>query len=374
VHQPSPDAAPLDRIDATTALGAWNVAPPLVAGLALVAAVYARGWRRLQTRRPGWIGGPHLVAFLGGLVALFLALASPLDVLADRSLLVHMAQHIVLLAVAPPLLLLGAPLVPLLCGLPAGRYSRAMFARCARWADQRLGHPAIGLLAMSLATWGWHVPAAFELALRVRVWHIAEHASFLTAGLLFWWPVVCPWPARRRFPAWGAVAYLLLADVQNTALAALLVFSGRSLYPSYGTGARALDQQIGAGILMWVPMSLVYLVPAIVITVRWLSPGTSPGQGAARRLAASASSRKSARLPARAASATGSLEADDSSASRATPAFAPPNAATQTSVAPASGTSVSVTRLGGGFGESSMATTVRTDSSSARWPGKREQT
>jgi putative membrane protein len=373
VHQPSPDTAPLGRIDATTVLGAWNVAPPLVAGLALVAAVYARGWYRLRKRRPGRIGGRQLVAFLGGLTTLFLALASPLDVLADRSLAVHMAQHIVLLAVAPPLLLLGAPLVPLLAGLPAGRYSRALFARCARLVDGRLGHPATCLVAMSLATWGWHVPAAFELALRVRAWHVAEHATFLTAGLLFWWPVVQPWPARRRLPAGGAIPYLLLADVQNTALAAFLVFSGRVLYPSYGTGARALDEQIAAGILMWVPMSLAYLVPAAVLTVRWLSPAASPAQRGPRRLPASGSSRKSACLPARAASATGSLE-PGSSASRAAAAFAAPNAATQTSGAPASGTSVSEMRLRGGFGESSMATTVRSDSSSARWPGKREQT
>jgi len=373
MHQPAPDPPPLGPLDASTVLGAWNVAPALVAALGIVAAVYARGWRRLGARRPGRLRYGHLAAFLGGLGTLFLALASPLDVLADRSLAVHMAQHIVLLAVTPPLLLLGAPLVPLLWGLPSGR-SRALCGRCARWADAWLGHPAIGLLAMALATWGWHVPAAFELALRERAWHVAEHASFLAAGLLFWLPVVRPWPLRRRFPVWGAIPYLLFADLQNTVLAAMLVFSGRVLYPSYGTGARALDEQIAAGLLMWVPMSLVYLVPAAALTVRWLSPAARADQRGRRRLAASGSSRKSERRPARAASATGSREAGDSTASRAAGALSAPNAATQTSAAPASATSVSVMRLGGGFGESSIATTVRTDSSTARWPGKREQT
>src|SRR5204863_3874007 len=113
-------------------------------------------------------------------------LASPLDTLAGRSLPIHMAQHLVLLVLVPPLLLAGAPIVPLLRGLPAGRIRGALGA-VAAIAD-RITHPVAGLVALSLATWGWHVPAAFELALRDRVWHVAEHASFLGAGLLFWWP------------------------------------------------------------------------------------------------------------------------------------------------------------------------------------------
>ena len=89
---------------------------------------------------------------------------------------------------------------------------------------------------MSLATWGWHVPAAYELALRSPAWHVVEHASFLAAGLLFWWPVVQPWPSRPRWPRWAMIPYLLVADLQNTALAAMLVFSDRVLYPSYARG------------------------------------------------------------------------------------------------------------------------------------------
>jgi cytochrome c oxidase assembly factor CtaG len=215
------------------------------------------------------------VAFLAGLATLFVALASPLDTLADRSLAIHMAQHIVLLAVTPPLLLLGTPLVPILLGLPAGR-SRLLLGRAARWVGDCLGHPVVGLLVMSLATWGWHVPAAFELALHDPAWHVAEHATFLTAGVLFWWPVTRPWPYRAHWPPWTSIPYLLLADVQNTALAAIFVFSGRVLYPSYGAGAPALDDQVLAGVLMWVPMSLAYLVPAAVLTVRWLSPAGYP--------------------------------------------------------------------------------------------------
>ena len=268
MHDPSPRATE-GPLDAGAPLTAWNVEPVLVAALGLAALVYVRGWRSLRARRPDRIGGWHLAAFFGGLGTLFVALASPLDTLADRFLAVHMAQHIVLMVVTPPLLLLGAPLVPLLHGLPAG-LARAVGARIARIFD-RLAHPILCWLAMSVATWAWHVPSAFELAVRDGAWHVVEHASFLTAGLLFWWPVVQPWPSRARWPRGALILYLLLADLQNTALAAILTFSDRVLYPIYGRGPRALEQQVVAGLLMWVPMALAYLVPAGVLTVRWLS-------------------------------------------------------------------------------------------------------
>lgn len=271
MHAPSPEGPLAGPLDTRAALTAWHVEPALVAGLALAAVVYVRGWRRLHACRPARIGGPELVAWLGGLAALFVALASPLDTLGDRLLAVHMAQHLVLIVVAPVLLLWGAPVVPLLHGLPAGS-PRALIGGAAIRVLAPLGHPAVGWCAMTLALWGWHAPAAFELALRSRAWHVVEHLSFLVAGLLFWWPVVRPWPYRARWPEWASIPYLLSADVQNTALAALLIFSDRVVYPSYGRGPDALADQIAAGLLMWVPMSLAYLVPAAVITVRWLSP------------------------------------------------------------------------------------------------------
>jgi cytochrome c oxidase assembly factor CtaG len=269
-------------------LTAWNPEPTLVLALAVTAAAYVRGWRRLRARRPERAPLWRLVAFLGGLAALFMALASPLDAFAGRFLAVHMGQHIVLLVVVPPLLLLGAPAMPLLYALP-GRGARRLGAGALRLGD-RLAHPLVAWAAMSLAVWGWHLPVAFELALRSRAWHVAEHASFLAAGLLFWWPVVQPWPSRQRWPRWTLVPYLLLADVQNTALAAILTFSDRVLYPSYA-GPGALDDQVAAGVLMWVPMSLAYLVPAAVVTMRWLSTGAPEGLGPAHRRVVHASDR-----------------------------------------------------------------------------------
>jgi putative membrane protein len=252
-------------------LGAWNIEPWLVLTLELAAVVYVCGWLHLRARRPGRAAVWRLGAFLAGLGTLFVALASPLDTFADRLLVVHMAQHLLLLVVAPALIVLGAPTVPLLLGLPAGR-TRATIGALLTWIGDRVSQPLFGLAAMSVAVWVWHLPAAFELALRSPSWHFVEHASFLGAGLLFWWPVVEPWPSRRRWPPWAMIPYLLLADVQNTVLAALLVFSDRVLYPSYAHGGNPLEDQAAAGVLMWVPMSLAYLIPAGVLTLRILAP------------------------------------------------------------------------------------------------------
>jgi cytochrome c oxidase assembly factor CtaG len=250
-----------------------------------VAGIYARGWRELHARVPARFAPWRLATFLCGVAALGVAIASPLEGYAERWLQAHMAQHMLLLVVAPPLLWLGFPQLPLLRGLPAWLRSRVGSLQAAP-PLQRLGatlsHPLAGWTALAAATWGWHLPAAFQLALRVEAWHAVEHACFLAAGLLFWWPVVQPWPSRARWPRWAMIPYLLLADLQNTALAALLTFSDRVLYPFYAElgGPSALDDQTAAGVLMWVPMSLVYLIPAGVITLRLLSPSRPVRRGA----------------------------------------------------------------------------------------------
>ena len=124
---------------------------------------------------------------------------------------------------------------------------------------------------------GWHLPGPYQLALRSTAWHEVEHLCFFAGGLLFWWPVVQPWPTRAHWPAWSLPPYLLLGDLVNTVLAAFLAFSDRVLYPAYEAAPRlfglsALADQALAGALMWVPGSLAFLVPAMAITWRLLSP------------------------------------------------------------------------------------------------------
>jgi cytochrome c oxidase assembly factor CtaG len=115
----------------------------------------------------------------------------------------------------------------------------------------------------------------YELALRSHAWHHVEHAGFLATALLFWWPVVQPWPSRPRWPRWAMVPYLLLAEVQSTVLAALFTFAGRVIYPTYAAaqgGAAALQDQIMAGVLMWGLGSLTFLLPAGFLVMRLLAP------------------------------------------------------------------------------------------------------
>src|SRR5260221_680109 len=124
---------------------------------------------------------------------------------------------------------------------------------------------------------GWHLPAPYELTLHSDAWHEVEHICFLLSALLFWWPVVQPWPSRPQWPRWTMIPYLLLADIQNTALSAFLSFSDRVLYPTYESvphfaGMTALNDHNIAGAIMLVPGSIAYLLPAAVIAARYLSP------------------------------------------------------------------------------------------------------
>jgi putative membrane protein len=256
--------------------------PAVVASIATAAVVYARGVRSYRRHLPSVSRG-RLVAFLAGLACLWAALASPIDAAAEARLSAHMLQHILLLAAVPALILLGHPFLPLMRGLP-GVLRRGIIRpltrqRWLRGALHAVTHPVVALVVSSAILWGWHLPASFQLALRVPVVHVVEHLSFVAGGLLFWWPVIQPWPSRPRWPAGAMVPYLLVADVQNTVLAAILTFADRVLYPFYeaapGTAATALGDQVLAGVLMWVPMSLAYLVPAALLTIRLLSPGSS---------------------------------------------------------------------------------------------------
>ena len=263
----------------------WVGPATAVVGLAAGGLIYTAGWRRYRRRLPGRFAASHLAAFLGGLASLWVAIASPLDEAAEALLSAHMVQHILLLTVAPALLLLGDPLLPLLRGLPDA-WRRSLVAPLLRWRSLRaavhwLVHPLAALVLSSIIFWSWHLPTVYQLALRVPAIHLVEHASFLAGGLLFWYPVVLPWPGRPRWPSGAMIPYLLAADVQNTVLAAVLTFSDRVLYPSYqfhgrATEAAALADQVLAGVIMWVPMSVVYLVPAAWLTIRLLSPGPPP--------------------------------------------------------------------------------------------------
>lgn len=260
-------------------LTSWPSEPLLAVAMGLSAAFYIRGWLWLRRRDAERWPVARLASFLAGLAALFLALASPLETFAGLLLQVHMIQHLLLMLVAPPLLWLAAPLLPMLHGLP--RPVRSVWvgpllrAPALRRLFQQLTHPLVALPVFAAATWLWHAPRGYELGLSSDLWHIVEHGCFLASALLFWYPVVRPYPSRPRWSLWLLLPYLLLADVQNTILAAWLTFSSRVVYPHYAQvprlgGISPETDQMLAGLLMWVPGSLALLLPLFWITVSLL--------------------------------------------------------------------------------------------------------
>ena len=187
-------------------LAAWSFPVGPFIGISLATVVYLRGLRAAHKTRlielPTW----RAACFVAGIFSLWIALASPIDVLDDYLLAVHMIQHFILMSVAPPLIVLGAPTVPLLRGLPRSIIrilSRPVFQ--SGWLHaicQAVTHPVFAWLAVNIAYLGWHVPMLFELTFRSERIHDFEHLTFFLTSLAFWWVVLAPWPTRMRWQPW----------------------------------------------------------------------------------------------------------------------------------------------------------------------------
>ena len=255
----------------------------LLVTLALIAVefVYLRGWYRLRNAIPHLVSVWRLAAFSCGLLALWAVVASPLAAMDHHLLTAHMAQHLILMTVSAPLTLLGAPVIVLLNGLPKpfGRLVSGPLLRCSpvQAFGHLVTHPLFCWFAGTATVIAWHIPALFELGMGSARWHEVEYACFFAAGILFWWPVVQPWPSLATWSAWGVPLYLFLATLPCDALSAFLTFCGRVVYPHYLSVHRLFDisplgDQECAGALMWVWVTFVYLAPAVVVTIQTLSP------------------------------------------------------------------------------------------------------
>jgi cytochrome c oxidase assembly factor CtaG len=263
-----------------SAFAPWSISVPVTFTLFLAASVYLRGWLHLRRAIPNVISAWQLASFMNGMFAVWIVLGSPLRAFHHELLSIHMVDHVLLMAVAPPLILLGAPFRSFAYGLPQW-FGRDWLARFLHWSPgQRLGrvlgHPMFCWLAATVALIGWHVPAAFELGMRSSGWHELEYACFFGAGLLFWWPVIRPWPNVAQGPRWSIVLYLFFATLPCDALSAFLTFCDRVVYPCFLSGNRhfgisPLQDQEYAGALMWVCATFVYLLPAVLITTQLLS-------------------------------------------------------------------------------------------------------
>jgi putative membrane protein len=276
-------------------LASWSPPIGISITLVLVAAVYARGWYAIRATRPNYFTTWRLASLLVGMLVLWLSIGSPIDSFAEVLLSAHMVQHLLLMSVVPPLVILGAPVVPLLRGLP--RWTVRIVLRplfvwpLLRSLGRFLVTPIVAWLAINCVFLIWHVPAAYDYALRHENWHEFEHVCFLVSALMFWWVVIRPWPSHIRTSSWMILLYLMSADIVNTALSAFLAFCDRPIYSFYLTEPNPFhvsplsDQVLGA-VIMWVLGSFVFLVPAILITVQLLAPERTSilAQDASRRV------------------------------------------------------------------------------------------
>jgi cytochrome c oxidase assembly factor CtaG len=233
----------------------------------------------MRRRWPLW----RTAVFLLGLAALLAALASPIDTYASVSFAVHMVQHMLLIVVAAPLLMLGAPIRPLLRGLPA--LVRAAIvrplarARTVRAFIHLLRHPLAAAALYVGGLYAWHLPNLYDAALLDARVHVVEHAWFLLSALIFWSVVIDPAPFRATLGYGARLPYLLvLGAAQNTVLGGILSFSSRLLYTAYAGISdttifdmdRVTDQRVG-GAIMWVVGDFVFLAAASVAFFLWLA-------------------------------------------------------------------------------------------------------
>lgn len=252
----------------------WTFNPLVVATLVAAAALVGRGTLRLrgQTRRCSHGRALRTGAFAAGWLALALALVSPLHAWGERLFTAHMVEHEIVMAVAAPLLVLGRPLGPALWAFPAtARHAigAALRSRAARAAWSSFVHPVSATALHAVVLWAWHAPALFETSLDSTAVHLLQHASFLAAGLIFWWSMF------YRASTGEAFGHVTLTMIHMSVLGALIALAPRVLYLRQTAGAERAgltpleDQQI-AGLVMWAPVGTIYAVAALCFAALWI--------------------------------------------------------------------------------------------------------
>jgi len=267
--------------------GSWafpvSVSVSLTLTLLLAASVYLRWWISARAISAVAIPAWKASSFLLGLVLVWMAWGSALAAYDHSLLTVHMIKHLLLMTIAPALILLGEPGRVFWSGMPL--FAQHSLRRVLRRSPLRrfarmVTRPALCWTVSAITLLAWHLPALFTLGMRSETWHIVEQISFFAAGLLFWWPVIQPWPSASNGPRWSLLLYLFLATLPCDILSGFLVFSDRVAYPVYFStprlfGFSVLEDQQCAAALMWTCVTLVYLVPAVIISTRLLAPRTS---------------------------------------------------------------------------------------------------
>ena len=256
--------------------GAWNLDALLVAGMVLTLWAYGRGAAGRRQSRPAEAWRQR--CFAGAMVAVAVALLSPLDALSGALASAHMVQHVLLVLAAAPLLALSAPVATLLRGSPAAvRQASAAWRRrlrVTRGNTRPLRHPVVVWLLHVGALWFWHAAVPYDAAVEHHVVHVVEHASFLVTGILFWRVVVGGREADRVSHGLGVLLVFAMA-MQSVFLSALLTFARAPWYSAYAAttapwGLDPLADQQLAGVIMWIPAGLVYVVVGLGLLVTWI--------------------------------------------------------------------------------------------------------
>lgn len=257
--------------------GAWDFDPLLGVAFVLAAFLFARGTRRIGSRSASTASEVvRSGAFFSGLAIIALAVSSPAHALAETLLSAHMVQHVVLIAVAAPLIAYARPGLPIMLALPSWLQKRLRadgVLRLSRVIRRGVANPPMVWVLGAIALWVWHLPGPYDWALRSEVGHRLEHFSFLGTALLFWAVLV---PRRSRVTRHAtAIALTFATGLQSAALGAVLAFATQPLYPTHAHRAVAwglaplTDQQL-AGVIMWVPMGGLYVAIMATLFLRWM--------------------------------------------------------------------------------------------------------
>jgi putative copper resistance protein D len=254
---------------------AWRFDPIPIIGVLVAAVAYLWAVRRVTARHPA--NRPargRTVAFMAGLVAILLALVSPIEAYEGQLFSVHMVQHMLLELVAAPLLLLGAP-ITLTLRASSASVRRVLLAILQSRLVHVISFPVIAWVLFAAVNWGWHFSALYNVALENEPLHYVQHFTFVAAALLFWWPVIGLDPSPWRMPHPVRLFYLFLAMPQNSFLGVALMSTGEVLYPHYLSNLRTwglspLDDQHLGGILMWVMGDMAFLVGMALVVASWV--------------------------------------------------------------------------------------------------------
>ncbi|MDP6605483.1 MAG: cytochrome c oxidase assembly protein [Dehalococcoidia bacterium] len=256
---------------------AWNFDPEVIVPVVLAGLLYVNGLRRWRDRsrsHPPW----RTALYFGGLALLLLAVESPLDYLGEHHFTFHMAQHELLLMLAVPMILLGAPTTPSLLGMPRrlrmGVVRRLAGAEPVRRLYRFVTSPLIAVALLTALLWAWHLaPGWYDAALENALVHDLQHISYVVAGLLFWWNVIDPAPLKARLPYPLRMAYLLIGGTPKHFLGALVTFAD-PLYDVYQEvepvfALSVPDDQVIGGLIMWAWSQMMHLIVIAAVFFIW---------------------------------------------------------------------------------------------------------